>query len=128
MRVRRVAVVFHESLMLEGLVALLEERDDMEVTSVDPTTVDVGVSLSQLSPEVIILDGESLDEWPDLTLPRLLYDNRLAKVVDVNPHRNEIRIYEQHQVSVGKFDDLLDALETPAGRAMKGGKRVRKSV
>ena len=106
--------------MLEGLVALFEERDDLEVIRVDPTKADVVTSLGQISPEVIILDGESLDEWDDLTLPRLLYDNRLAKVVDINPHRNEITIHEQHQVSVGKFDDLLNALETPAERVMKG--------
>lgn len=129
MGIRRVAVVFHQSLMLEGLVAHLEEeRSDLELTSVDPATVDVLVSLRQLAPDVIILDGESLGAWPGLTVQRLLDGNRLAKVMDVNPHKNEIMIYEQHEVSVGTFKDLLDALDRSGGGARKSGGRGRKSI
>lgn len=127
MRARRIAAVFHESLMLEGLVNLLEERADLEVTSLDPSVVDVAVRLRQLSPEVIIVDGENFGEWPDLTLPQLLTDNPEAKVIDVSPNRDEIRVYEQHRVTVGKLDDLLEAFGRPQLGANERGQRVRKS-
>lgn len=121
MRARRIAVVFHDSLMLEGLVNLLAGRADLEVTSLDPWVVDVAVRLRQLSPEVIIVDGENVGEWPELTLPQLLADSPGAKVIDVNLDSDEIKVYEQHTVTVGKFDDLLEAFGTPRLGPVKGG-------
>ncbi len=121
MRSRRIAVVFHESLMLEGLVNLLQERADLEVTSLDPAVVDVAGRLRHLSPEVIIVDGENLGRWPGLTLPQLLADGPGTKVIDVNLDSDEIKVYEQHRVTIGKFDDLLEAFGTPRLGPVKGG-------
>lgn len=125
MPARRIAVVFHRSLMLEGLVNLLEERAGLEVMSLDPSLVDVAVRLKHLSPEVIIVDGENVGEWPDLTLPQLLADNPEAKVIDVNLDSDEIKVYEQHRVTVGKFDDLLEAIGTPRLGSAKGGSAAK---
>lgn len=106
----RIAVVFHESLMLEGLVNLLDERADLEVASLDPASVDAALRLKQLSPAVIIVDGDNCCGWPELTPPQLLANDLAPKVIDVNANRDEIRIYEQHRVSVVKFVDLVEAL------------------
>lgn len=106
-------MVFHHSLMLEGLVTLLGERADLEVTRLDPSALDVPDHLRQLSPDVIVVDGESARDWPSLALTQLLADSSDAKVIDVNLDSTEITVYEQHKVTVGKFDDLLEAFAAP---------------
>ncbi len=108
----RIAVVFSESLMLEGLAAFLREMQDMEVTSLDPSQPDAATRLRQLCPEVIIVDGEGVGQWPDLTLPQLLVGNPEAKLIDVNRHINQIAVYERHTVRVGTIDDLLATFGT----------------
>lgn len=110
MRTCRIAVVFHRSLMLEGLVNLLREQVGLRVTSLDAAATDVTVRLKKLSPDVIIVDGERGDR-PGLGTAQLLTNNPEARVIEVNPHRNEMTVCERHSVLVGKFDDFLKTVK-----------------
>ena len=112
MDVCRVALLFHESLMLEGLCTFLEDRPDMDVTSLSPFQPDAATNLKRWRPEVIIVDSEGVGQRADLALPRLLADNPEATLIDVNRHASQIGVYEHRTVRVGGMDDLVTAIAT----------------
>jgi DNA-binding NarL/FixJ family response regulator len=117
----RVALLFRESLMLEGLCTFLEGRSDMQVTSLDPSQPDAAVRLRQWRPEVIIFDGEAVGEWSDFAVPQLLVENPQARLIDVNRHVSQIAVYEHHTVSLRGIDDLLAAFVARGSELVQEG-------
>ena len=114
MEPRRVLILYENSLLAEGLRALLSQESRLEIraeklggaTSHDPD--------DHFVPDVIIVDRDELASQSEVTIGDLLSGKRGTRVIDVSVHNPKVRLYQGCEFNEVDLQHLLAAIDSDA--------------
>ena len=114
MEPRRVLILYENSLLAEGLRALLSQETRLEVRAeklADPTSHDPD---DHFVPDVIIVDRDELASQSEVTIGDLLSGRRGTKVIDVSVRNTKVRLYRGCEFNEVDLQHLLAAIDSDA--------------
>lgn len=114
MKPRRVLILYENSLLAEGLRALLSQESRLEVRAeklAGPTSHDAD---DHFVPDVIIVDRDELAGQSEVTIGDLLSGKWGTKVIDVSVRNPKMRLYQGHEFSEVDLQHLLAAIDSDA--------------
>ena len=124
MEPRRVLILYENSLLAEGLLALLSQESWLEVRAKKLTDCLVTDAANHFVPDVIIVDRDELADQTAITIGDLLAGGTGTKVIDVSIRNTKVRLYEGREFSEADFQDLLATIDG-SGPAREGSIQPR---
>lgn len=121
---RRVLILHLNSLLAEGLLALLSQQSWLEVRAKKLTDCLVTDAGDHFAPDVIIVDRDELAGQNAVTIGDLLSGRPGTKVIDVSIRNTKVRLYEGREFSEADFQDLLATIDG-SGPARNGSNSPR---
>ncbi len=109
---RRVLILYLNSLLAEGLLALLSQESWLEVRAKKLTDCLVTDAANHFVPDVIIVDRDELAGQTAITIGDLLSGDPGTRVIDVSIRNTKVRLYEGREFSEANFGDLLAAIKS----------------
>ena len=110
MTVRRVLLLYQDSLLAQGIVSLLRERAALEVAARQLANGELQQFVEEFAPDVVIVDRDDFAQHASITIDQLLRELRDIRIIDISSRDDLARVYEGHEVRVAKFADLLATL------------------
>ncbi len=110
MAAKRIAVLYRNSLLAQGLEAALRKADEAEVHGLDLDAPDAVDRLEALAPFAVVVDPQELrgESWAGLL--GLLQNGPLVCVVSLRPGEDAVDILRKGRVEVARARDVLGAL------------------
>lgn len=117
MHPKRVLIVNVQSLLLGGIESLLGANGKftlMSISSDDPAAL--VRKISQLKPEVIILNGDEITTSIDpCCLMATLSDIQNVRLIVLNTRDNTIHLYEKQAFAISSSNELFTAIQHSNG-------------
>jgi DNA-binding NarL/FixJ family response regulator len=111
----RVLIAEKESLLGAAVQSFLVRQPGLEVIGISPADqAQLVQEVDRLRPDVVIL-GEPSQLIGPAQLLTFLRDYPTLRVVVVNVDHSLVRIYDKHQVSLKRADQILDILHNNQG-------------
>ncbi len=114
MKPRRVLILYENSLLAEGLRALLSQESRLEVRAEKLAESPSHDPEDQFVPDVIIVDRDELASQSDITIGDLLSGKWGTKVIDVSVRNPKVRLYQGHEFNEVDLQHLLAAIDSDA--------------
>ncbi len=111
MKRRRVLVLYLNSLLAEGLLALLSQEDRLDVRAEKFSEHLTNHGGDHFEPEVIIVDRDELADQNAITIGDLLSRRPGTRVIDVSVRNTSVRLYEEREFSAADLQDLLATID-----------------
>lgn len=102
---RRIYVISSHPLLLKSLRVLLN-HPEIEWVGLATDFVDLTAQISALQPDVILLEGEEIEN-AKRALQILATNHRNLRIIGLNMLDNEMSVFEAGQGVINKTDDLL---------------------
>ena len=112
MKRRRVLILYLNSLLAEGLLALLSQQDWLDVRAEKFSEHLTDHGRDHFEPDVIIVDRDELAGQNAITIGDLLSRRPGTRVIDVSVRNTSVRLYEEREFSEADFGDLLAAIKS----------------
>jgi CheY-like chemotaxis protein len=106
----RVFVVCGETVFGHGVERLLHPEAGVEVVGRESNSERAMQRITELQPDVILLDGSSLQNDPTPALMRFLRDQPGTKIIGLNLQNNCVCIYSGEQRVIKDVGDLVGAI------------------
>ncbi len=110
---RQVLILYHGSLLAQGIESLLRKEKGLDIACVrvEKEAEDAGYAIG-LAPDVIILDACDLKGQARLSILKLLEEHPRAKVICLNPEDGNVEVYyKDHRVAT-KREELVEAIRS----------------
>ncbi len=106
---QRVALVYRDSLLTQGVQALLEASAEFVVDAVDLDEADAGQRLRAMDASLVVVDTADLTLEPGV-LASLLDARPDMRIVCLHSDGDYLDIYEKRRVPISKACDLHGAI------------------
>lgn len=106
----RVAVLYSQSLLLEGMEAYLRQAGHVEVAGLDVDRPDAWEQLRSLRPNAVLMDVSDVQSAHRAALAEFIRTNPEIRIIDVRPGRSTADVYQKQQIPAAHPADLLKAL------------------
>lgn len=108
---RRVLILYENSLLAEGLRALLSQESRLEVRAEKFSEYLTNRCGDHFEPDVIIVDRDELAGQHAITIGDLLSRRPGTRVIDVSVRNTSVRLYEEREFSEADSQDLLATID-----------------
>src|SRR5574341_1990101 len=112
MKPRRVLILYENSLLAEGLRALLSQESRLEVRAEKLAGASSHDRDDPFVPDVIIVDRDELAGQSEVTVADLLSGRRGTRVIDVSARTPKVRLYQAHEFNEVDLQHLLVAIDS----------------
>lgn len=130
MRSQKVVVLRGNSLMAQGLEALLRSSRSIDVVGIDLGDPDAWERLRLSEPAAVLVEPADLVEGKWSTLWRLLEECANLSIILVHPTEDTVSIYSKHLVPINDSEDLVTAIvgasPLPRARRLQAGSQTRR--
>lgn len=120
MKLRRVLILYENSLLAEGLRALLSQESRLEVRAEKLAGCSSHDPEDPFVPDVIIVDRDELAGQTEVTIGDLLSGKRDTRVIDVSVRTPKVRLYQAHEFSEVDLQHLLAAIDSDNDALIEG--------
>lgn len=108
--VSRVAILYSNSLLMEGMEAYLRRAGRLAVSGLDLDEPGTWERLRSLQPDAVIVDSRDVRSASWQTLADFIRAHPRTRVIDVRTGSNSVDVYRIRTVPVAQPGDLLQAL------------------
>lgn len=110
MAVRRVLVLYQDSLLAQGILSLLREQAGVEARSGQFKDAPVEEFMRRFAPDVVIVDREDFAAHAAIALSELVAQASGIRVIDVSAASDMVRLYDGRRIDSARFEDVLAAI------------------
>ncbi|MBI4319158.1 MAG: hypothetical protein HY675_11765 [Chloroflexi bacterium] len=107
---RRIAVLYKQSLLAQGVETLLKRIKGLDVMAISLDPLDVARRVAQFHPEAVIVDADEIRNLGGTLILQVLREAPTAKVFCINLNGSNVDIYHRQQLVVNKADELVEAI------------------
>ncbi|RMF00029.1 MAG: DNA-binding response regulator [Chloroflexi bacterium] len=109
----RVLVVDENSMFSNGVQLLLVAQKTLEIIGTVPVDLSlISAEIERLHPDVLVLNEKMVSSQSNLIFS-LLKNHPTLRVIALNLEGNQINIFDNRQVMVKSFSDLVSAITQP---------------
>ena len=122
---RRVLILSNESLLMSGVLSILQERPEIEVATVRDAGRDLHRRIREVTPHVVVVDGAAMDKDGGLGIARFLRQYPRTTLVVLRLDRPDIEVFRARRVRQATQEELIgvvDGAQRKARRAVTSRK------
>ncbi|MBI4522366.1 MAG: response regulator transcription factor [Deltaproteobacteria bacterium] len=107
-----VFILYNHSLFACGLKELLQQQEGVKVMGIEARGEEAFSHLSELNPDVIIVEAKEGESEPEMLLSRFLHEHLRARVVRLNLEDNSCILYSGSRCTANSVEDLIKCVVT----------------
>jgi DNA-binding NarL/FixJ family response regulator len=108
---KRVFIISSYRMFGLGLESILGQNESIEVIGQEADIDRAIERIEQLTPDVVILDGDEPPYNSMATILAIQKAQSIPKIIGLNLHNNNLRIYEARQWVARSVEDLVAAIQ-----------------
>jgi DNA-binding NarL/FixJ family response regulator len=105
-------ILYHHSLFARGLEKLLQAQQGVVVTGVEKTSDQAFARLTELRPDVIIIEAEQRESEPEKLFSRFLREQPNARMIRLSLEDNTAILYSGRRCTANSVEDLMQSVVT----------------
>lgn len=104
----KVAILFHRSLLADGIALRLREHPELvEAQMVDASSADAVERLREICPTAVIVDATDTDALRSLPITQVLDAAPGSKAMLIDPRLGDVKVYSVLRHSARAIEELI---------------------
>lgn len=117
MNKRRVLVLPDDSLLMAGVLSILREQPEVELTTVPSAGSDLDRHLREIVPHVVVAARAAMDQDSGVGLTRFLREHPGATLVALSLDRSELEVFRTRRVRRATLEELVSIVSGVRSKA-----------
>ncbi len=114
---RRVLVLPDDSLLMAGILSILREQPEVELTTVPSAGSDLERYLQDIVPHVVVAARAAMDQDSGMDITRFLREHPGATLVALRLDRSELEVFRTRRVRRATLGELVSIVNGARSKA-----------
>ncbi len=110
MRKRRVLVLANQSLLMSGVLSVLQECPGIDLVTAGGDAVELERRILRLAPDVVVMESPEADEPGGVSIGNLLRENPRATLVTLRVDRPDMEVFRSDRIRGATLERLLSVV------------------
>lgn len=119
MKQRRVLVLLNASLLMSGVLKLLQGQTELSVDTAKGHEDDLHRRIRDMAPDFVVVNAKLVGEGREFSITRCLRENPRTTIIALSLDHPDIEVFRARQVRHATLDSLLKVMEGARRRSAR---------